>query len=185
MTSTLWAPAVRLKAYIMTTLRKGDYAKALTLSERFNVKAGARPVRRVKAVLSKAVDFLAPLAGQIERGAVVTVGSAWHGPDLFFDAQTAREMAREKERTAYLTGAVELDISQRDEAKLKIIRKAFKLSSDKQAAGLALRVYESLCDNLWRGNGFTIEDPAAQGSAASRSLDTAKIKGIVGPGAIP
>lgn len=169
----------------MTTLRKGDYAKALKLSERFNIKAGARPNRRVKAALSQAIDFLAPLAGQIERGSVISVGSGWHGPDVFLDAQTAREMARDKDRTAYLTGVVDLDLSKRDAEKLKDIRKTFKLSSDKQAAGLALRVYEGIADNIWRGNGFSIDNPNAQGAAASRSLDTTKIRGIVGPGAIP
>ena len=169
----------------MTTLRKTDYARALKLSERFNIKAGARPNRRVKATLSQAVEFLAPLAGQIETGSVIHVGSAWHGPDVFLDAATARDMARDKDRTDYLTGSIDVTLSQRDEAKLSLIRKTFNLKSDKQAAGLALRVYEGVCDNLWRGNGFTVDKPSAQGKTKTRPLDTAKVQGIVGPGAIP
>jgi hypothetical protein len=169
----------------MTTMRKGDFAKALKLSEQFNIKAGARPNRRVKAVLSKAIDFLAPLASDIRAGSVINVGSAWHGPDAFLDAALAQKYARDKDRTDYLTGAVDVTLSRRDAKKLSHIRKTFGLSSDKQAAGLALRVYRDVCDNLWRGNGFSVDRPAAQGASKSRPLDTAKVKAIVGPGAIP
>jgi hypothetical protein len=169
----------------MTTLRKGDYAKALKLAERFNIKAGARPNRRVKAVLKEAVDFLTPLAGKVEKGAVVNVGSAWHGPDVFLDAATARKMARDKDRADYLTGSVDVTLPQRDDAKLWLIRKTFNLTSDKQAAGLALRVYEGVCDNLWRGNGFSMEKPVAQGKAQDLPLDVAKVKAVVVPDATP
>ncbi len=169
----------------MTTLRKGDFAKALKLSEQFNIKAGARPNRRVKAVLSKAVDFLSPLAREIQAGGVINVGSAWHGPDVFLDEALAQKYARDKDRTDYLTGHLEVNLSQRDAEKLAHIRKTFNLSFDKQAAGLAIRVYRDVCDNLWRGNGFSIERKAAQGKGRERPLNTDKVKAVVGPGAIP
>lgn len=170
----------------MTRLRKGDFAKALSLSEQFNIKAGMRPNRRVKAVLSQAVDFLAPLAADIQKGAVINMGSAWTGPDVFLDAAKAQELARQKDRTAYMTGDVDLKLPKRAAEKLNHIRKTFGLSSDKQAAGLALRVYSGVCENTWRGNGFSIERPLAQGRMGrERPLDTSKIKGIIGPGAIP
>lgn len=160
----------------MTTIRKADYGTALKLSEKFNIKAGARPNRKVKALLSTAIDFLAPLARDVgKNGAVISVGSAWTGPDVFLDADTALERARSKERIAYLTGTVDVSLSKRDEAKLESIRKAFHLKSDKQAAALAVSVYRDVCDNLWRGNGFSLETPAGQ----PLPLDTEKVKAIV------
>lgn len=160
----------------MATIRKADYGTALKLSEQFNVKAGARPYRKVKAMLSTAIDFLAPVAQDIGRkGAVIEVGSAWTGPDVFLDADTALKRARSKERIAYLTGTVDVDLSRRDEAKLESIRKAFRLKSGKQAAALALNVYREVCDNLRRGNGFSMESPSRQ----PLPFDTEKVKALV------
>jgi hypothetical protein len=63
-------------------------------------------------------------------------------------------------------------LSQGVAAKLASIRKAFNLSSNAQAATLSVRVYESLCDNLWRGNVLSIVGKEGQSSL----LDTDKIK---------
>ncbi|TAL28223.1 MAG: hypothetical protein EPN97_15015 [Alphaproteobacteria bacterium] len=160
----------------MTTIRKADYGTALNLSEKFNLKAGARPYRKVKAMLSTAIDFLAPIANDVGRkGAVISVGSAWSGPDVFLDADTALQRARKKERIAYLTGNADVALSKRDAAKLESIRKAFRLKSGKQAAALAVSVYRDVCDNLWRGNGFSMESASRQ----PLSLDTEKVKALV------
>jgi hypothetical protein len=160
----------------MTTIRKGDYSSALKLSEHFNLKAGARPNRKVKALLSAAIDFLAPIADDVGRnGAVISVGSAWTGPDLFLDADNALQRARTKERIAYLTGTVDVSLSKRDEAKLETIRKAFGLKSGKQAAALTLSVYRDVCDNLRRGNGLSMESSSRQ----PLPLDTNKVMAVV------
>jgi hypothetical protein len=153
----------------MTTLRKGDYARALGLAEKFNIKAGARPVRRVKATLSQAIAFLDGLKTDLKNGAEISVGSAWTGPDPFLDKDIVKQLARKTDRTDYLTGTVDVPLTKRDEQKLSSLRRAFKLSSDKQAAGLAVRVYDAVCDNLWRGNGFSVETKG--GVAASLKLD--------------
>ncbi len=154
-------------------LRKGDFARALKLAERFNVAAGARPNRKVKAVLKEAVEFTAGLVAPLKQGEKVQTGSAWHGPDDFLDVKLAQDLARKKDRVDYLTGNVDVTVPQYEANDIEKIRKAFGLSSDKQAAGLAIRVYESVADGLWRGNGFSFESPQAP------ALDTAKIRNIV------
>ncbi len=159
-----------------TALLKSEFAATLSLAEKFNIKAGARPNRQVKATLSQAIAFLAPIANDVGRkGAVIETGSSWTGPDTFLDAAGARQLARSKERTAYLTGTVDVALSQRDHASLTTIRKAFNLRSDKQAAALALRVYRSVCDGLWRGNGFLMADKSGQ----PVTIDTQKIEALV------
>lgn len=160
-----------------TALLKSEFAAALKLSERFNIKAAdTRPNRQVRATLSQALDFLAPIANDIgRRGAVIEVGSAWTGPDLFLNAEEARKLARKKERTAYLTGTVNVALSQQDYRNLTTIRQAFKLRSDKQAAALSLRVYSAVCDNLWRGNGFSMQSPSGQ----PLEFNTAKEQALV------
>lgn len=160
-----------------TALLKSEFAGALSLSEKFNIKAGVRPNRQVKAMLSQAVNFLEPVANDIGRkGAVVEVDSAWGSPEVFLDAKMALKMGRSKERTAYLTGTVDVALSQRDYEKLSNIRKAFKLRSDKQAAALSLRVYNSMLDNIWRGNGFTMTSKSGQ---PMESFDTTGPKALV------
>lgn len=153
-------------------LPKEEYGRGLKLAEAFNIRAGARPNRRVKAVLKEAIGFMHGIAGDVARGATVYDGSAWSGPDVFLDKAAAVNIAREKSRIAYLTGDVGLTLAAQDAQKLSGIRKAFKLSSDKQAAVLALRVYDRVADGLWRGNGFSMEDAAGN----EKPLDTAKIR---------
>lgn len=138
-------------------LLTGDYTRALSVAERFNINSGARPYRRVRASLTQAIDFALDLANEVKQGHTVNVGSV-HGSDTFLDKAKALDLARQKERTAYLTGTVAVDISQRDLGRLASIRKAFNLGSDRQAATLALRLYQSAADHLWRGNSFGVEE---------------------------
>lgn len=161
------------------SLRKGDYARALGVAEQFNIQAHARPNRKVKAVLKEAVAFMKGVLGQVKQGNVIETGSAWHGPDEFLSKDKAVEIGREKDRTDYLTGTVSVDVAKRDAETLSEIRRAFKLSSDKQAAGLAIRVYQSVADGLRRGNGFSYAQPNAP------SLDTDKIRNRVIGGQTP
>jgi len=155
-----------------------DFARSLTLSEKFNLKAGARPNRQVKAVLSDAAALLDGVSASLTKGAIVSVGSAWHGPDLFLNKTEATTIARAKDRTAYLAGNVALKgLPKRVTGQLANIRKSFKLSSDAQAASLALRVYDRVCDNLWRGNGFSV-DAAANTQA---SFDTDRVRSKILP----
>lgn len=156
-------------------LPKEEYGRALKLAEAFNLRAEARPNRRVKAVLKDAIGFMHGIANDIAAGAVIETGSAWTGPDLMLDKKLAVATAREKSRISYLTGDVGLTIAAEDAQKLSDIRKAFKLSSDKQAAALSLRVYNRIADGLWRGNGFSMTDAAG----AEKPLDTAKIRRLV------
>ena len=147
-------------------LPKEDYGRALSLAEKFNVRAAARPNRRVKTVLKEAISFLHGVTGDIAKGAAVYEGSAWTGPDLFLDKATAVKTARGKERIAYLTGDIGL--------KLSDIRRTFKLSSDKQAAALSMRVYAQVADGIWRGNGFSLEKDGQH-----QPLNTDKIRSMV------
>ena len=140
------------------SIRKSDYERALKVADKFNIAAQARPGRKVAAVLHDAVDFLGGTLGEISNGNTIVTGSGWHGPDSFLDKQIATTIAREKSSTDHLTGDVAVSLLKRDKAVLSDIRKTFGLSSDKQAAGLALRVYASLTDGLWRGNGFSYEN---------------------------
>ncbi|HYD17236.1 MAG TPA: hypothetical protein VEF76_02000 [Patescibacteria group bacterium] len=157
-------------------LRKGDFARALNVAERFNVAAGARPNRKVKAVLKEAVEFTAGLVAPLKQGETVQTGSAWSGPDDFLDVKIAQDLARKKDRVDYLTGNVALDVPAYEAKAIEKIRKAFNLSSDKQAAGLAIRVYEKVADGLWRGNGFSYQNPQAP------ALDTSNVrKTVTGP----
>lgn len=156
-------------------LPKEDFGRGLSLAEKFNVQAGARPNRRVKAVLKEAINFVHNVANDVAGGAAIYDGSAWSGPDLFLDKSKAVEMAREKSRIAYLTGDVGVKLAGDDLRKLGDIRKAFKLSSDKQAAALSMRVYARVADGLWRGNGFSIQ--GADGE--HKTLDTAKVRKVV------
>lgn len=163
-------------------LRKGDYARALSVAERFNIKAGQRPYRKVRGVLKNALDFMETVAPLVKSGTDVETGSAWHGPDVFLDRKEAVSLARTKDRTDYLTGIFDLKIPKRDAQRLSVLRKAFKLSSEKQAAGLALRVYQSVTDGLWRGNGFSASNQNAQvATAASAQVDyaTEQVRKIV------
>lgn len=157
-------------------IRKGDFARALSVAEKFNVASGARPNRKVKAVLKEAVEFTASLIAPLKQGEVVQEGSAWHGPDDFLNVKLAQDIARKKDRVDYLTGNVDVVVPKYEADAIEKIRKAFKLSSDKQAAGLAIRVYQSVADGLWRGNGFSFEN------AQAPALDTSKVrKVVIGP----
>ncbi|MDY0008082.1 MAG: hypothetical protein RBS08_00100 [Bdellovibrionales bacterium] len=156
-------------------LPKEDFGRGLSLAQKFNIRAAARPNRRVKAVLHEAVGFLHGLRQDIAAGGAVYTGSAWSGPDLALDKQTAIETARAKSPIAYLTGDVGLTVSAADAQKLSDIRRSFRLSSDKQAAALALRVYAQVADGLWRGNGFTLQDK----TGTQKQLDTEKIRHMV------
>lgn len=156
-------------------IRTADYARALTLAERFNVSAGAHPVRKVTAVLKDAINFLHDVAPDLKAGKTIETGSAWHGPDEFLTAASARQLGRTRDRSDYLTGARAVPLSHRDAAALSDIRKAFRLKSDKQAAGLALRVYANVADGLWRGNGFSFS------GAQAPALDTDKVKNKLFP----
>lgn len=163
-------------------MRKGDYARALSVAERFNIKAGQRPYRKVKGVLKNALDFMETVTPLVRSGAAVETGSAWHGPDVFLDKKEAVSLARKKDRTDYLTGTFDLKIPKRDAQRLSALRKAFRLSSEKQAAGLAIRVYQSVTDGLWRGNGFSASNQNAQAAtAASAQVDNAteKVRKVV------
>lgn len=155
-------------------LPKEDYGRALSLAEKFNVRAAARPNRRVKTVLKEAISFLHGVTGDIAKGAAVYEGSAWTGPDLFLDKATAVKTARSKERIAYLTGDIGLTLAGEDLRKLSDIRRTFKLSSDKQAAALSMRVYAQVADGIWRGNGFSLEKDGQH-----QPLNTDKIRSMV------
>lgn len=156
-------------------LPKEEFGRGLSLAEKFNVRAGARPNRRVKAVLKDAIGFMHGVANDIAGGATVYDGSAWSGPDLFLDKKTAIKTAREKSRISYLTGDVGIKLAAADLQKLADIRKIFNLSSDKQAAALSMRIYARVADGLWRGNGFSVEDKDGQ----QRPLDTSSIRKMV------
>lgn len=156
------------------TLRKSDYVRALTLAEQFNLKAGARPNRKVKATLKEAISFMGQVTPAVIKGEVVETGSAWSGPDEFLSKSSAVATARQGERADYLTGTVDIDLPKRDADGLAAIRRAFNLSSDKQAAGLALRVYDGVADGLRRGNGFSYANPQAK-------LDTDKVRDKILP----
>lgn len=165
-------------------LRKGDYARALSVAERFNVKAGQRPYRKVKGVLKNALDFMDTVVPVVKSGAAVETGSAWHGPDVFLDKKEAVSLARQKDRTDYLTGTFDLKIPKRDAQRLSALRKAFKLSSEKQAAGLAIRVYQSVTDGLWRGNGFSASNQNSQ-IASTVDQATEQVRKVVAGGRQP
>ena len=152
------------------TIRTADYVRALTLAEKFNLKAGARPNRKVTAVLKDAIGFLQSVAPDVKAGQTIETGSAWHGPDEFLTSSSAKELGRRRERSDYLTGSRDVQLAQCDSAALSDIRKTFGLKSDKQAAGLALRVYAGVADGLKRGNGFFFSGPQAP------ALDTGKVK---------
>jgi Arc/MetJ family transcription regulator len=156
------------------TLRKSDYVRALTLAEQFNLKSSARPNRKVKAALKEAVAFMAQVTPAVVKGEVIETGSAWHGPDEFLSKSSAVATARQGERADYLTGTVDVQLPKRDAEALAAIRRAFHLSSDKQAAGLALRVYADIADGIRRGNGFSYANPQAK-------LDTDKVRGKILP----
>lgn len=155
------------------SMRKSDYARALNVAEQFNIQGHAHPNRKVKAVLKDAVAFMKSVIGEVKKGNAIETGSAWHGPDEFLSKDSAVKLGRKRERADYLTGTVDVAITKREAEGLSEIRKAFKLSSDKQAAGLAIRVYQSVADGLWRGNGFSYAQPNAP------ALDTDKIKNRV------
>ncbi len=152
------------------SIHTSDYAAALKVAEKFNIAAQARPSRKVAAVLHDAVDFLGGTLGEIAKGNLIVTGSGWHGPDPFLDKSIGLAIARKKSGSDYLTGDVDVTLTKRDKAALSDIRKTFSLSSDKQAAELALRVYDYLTDGLWRGNGF------GYWNRNSVELDTDKIK---------
>jgi Arc/MetJ family transcription regulator len=156
------------------TLRKSDYVRALTLAEQFNLNAGARPNRKVKAALKEAVAFMAQVTPAVVKGEVVETGSAWGGPDEFLSKSSAVATARQGERADYLTGTVDIQLPKRDAEALASIRRAFRLSSDKQAAGLALRVYDGIADGIRRGNGFSYANPQSK-------LDVDKVRDKVLP----
>lgn len=169
-------------------MRKGDYARALALAEKFNVRAEQRPYRKVKGVLKNALDFMETVAPLVKSGTAVETGSAWHGPDVFLDKKEAVALARSKDRADYLMGTFGLEIPQRDAKRLTALRRAFNLSSDKQAAGLAIRAYASVTDGLWRGNGFSAANQNAQtAAAASVQIDSAveKVRRAITPGGQP
>jgi hypothetical protein len=153
------------------TLRKSDYARALGIAKKFNIKSAARPSGKVQAVLKDAVAFLTGVAVEIKKGNVIETGSGWHGPDEFLSAASAESLARKKDQTDHLLGStVDVSLIQKNRDGISEIRRAFKLSSEKQAAGLALRVYERLTDGLWRGNSFYYA------SSTDSALDTDPIK---------
>lgn len=165
-------------------MRKGDYARALSVAESFNIKAGQRPYRKVKGVLKNALDFMETVTPLVKAGASVETGSAWHGPDVFLDKKEAVSLARKKDRTDYLTGTFDLKIPPRDAQRLSALRKAFKLSSEKQAAGLAIRVYQSVTDGLWRGNGFSASNQNSQ-TASPVEQATEQVRKVVAGGRQP
>lgn len=158
-------------------LPKEDFGRALSLAEKFNVQAQARPNRRVKSVLKDAIGFMHGLTQHIAAGETVYDGSAWSGPDLFLDKSKAVETARRKDRIAYLTGDVSLSLPAQYAQKLSDIRKAFRLSSDKQAAALSVRVYDRVVDGIWRGNGFSLQTAGG----AHKPVNTDKIRQLVTP----
>ncbi|HCS22758.1 MAG TPA: hypothetical protein PLW48_06380 [Alphaproteobacteria bacterium] len=155
-------------------LPKEDFGRGLSIAEKFNVRAAARPNRRVKTVLKEAIGFLHGITGDIAKGAAVYSGSAWTGPDLVLDKKQGQETARSKERLAYMTGDVGLTLAAEDMRKLSDIRRTFKLSSDKQAAALSMRVYAQVADGIWRGNGFSLEKDGQQ-----QPMNTDKIRSMV------
>jgi len=154
------------------SLFTGDIVQAVKLAERFDIASKANGKTRAKAVLLQALDFMDTVRDDLVQGALIDVGSAWHGPDLFLDKERAQKMAGEKVITDQITGSSSLSLPKKSAEKLATLRKTFKLSSDKQAARLALSVYDSLCDNLWRGNGFSMQNENGQ----YLPLDTDKVK---------
>lgn len=160
-------------------ISKSDYARALTLAERFNINAGARPNRKVKAVLSQAAEFLQGVSGEVAKGNTIETGSAWHGPDEFLTRDIGRDWAIRRERTDYLTGDVSVTAAQKDAQALSQIRRDFGLSSDKQAARLAIRVFEKIADGLWRGNGFSYANE--RNNPQAPALDTRKVRNRLFP----
>lgn len=156
-------------------IRKSDYIRALDVAEKFNLQAQARPVRKVQGVLRDALAFLDGVKNEVANGNTISTGSAWHGPDDFLTKDIATQWAQKTERIDQLAGDMILPVTKREKKMISGIKKAFNLSSDKQAAGLAIRVYASVADGLWRGNGFSYEN------ANVPALDTQKVKNKLFP----
>lgn len=156
-------------------IRKSDYIRALDVAEKFNQSAQARPVRKVQNILRDAVAFLDSVKNDVVNGNTIYTGSAWHGPDEFLTPQSAQALAQKTERIDQLAGDMQLPVTKRDKKLLSGISKAFGLASEKQAAALAIRVYASVADGLWRGNGFYYD------GANAPKLDTDKIRNRLFP----
>ena len=144
------------------TIPVEDFKDALRLADKFNVQTGAVNARKVKAVLTEAVGFLISVTPVLAEGGKINVGSPYHD-DLFLDRKTAQALAQKKDKTAYLSGKTDVQVSQKTSKKLSSLRRDFQLASNGAAAALALRVYDRLCDNLWRGNNFSMTDKDGKG----------------------
>ena len=68
----------------------------------------------------------------------------------------------------------EVVIPVRTGQQLEDIRGIFNLASCEEAASLALRLYEKACDNVWRGNGLSVD-----GQGQHEPYDAGKIEKVV------
>lgn len=134
-----------------------DFGRALELADRFNIARGARNDTRVRTVLAQALDFMQPVAAHVLAGHTLEAGSHY-GMDMFLDQALGRDIAREQDRTAYLTDDVPLRLSTPMMGALADVRVAFYLSSSQQAATLSLRSYATALDHVSRGNAISVRD---------------------------
>lgn len=138
-------------------LPTNDFGRALDVADKFNIASAARKGVRAQRVLSEALDFMSAVLPGIGSGHTVEAGSH-HGMDPFLDVVLGRDIARRKDKTAYLAGHAAVGVSKTDAVTLKSVRDTFKLSSDDKAAVLAVRVYQRALDHLWRGNSIIMSD---------------------------
>ncbi|MBI3441002.1 MAG: hypothetical protein HY052_04245 [Proteobacteria bacterium] len=143
-------PAVELKAE--------DIALANGLVTKFNIASAAKPAARVTTALGMAVEFVSSVADDLLQGHVIFNGSAMHGPDLFLDQATAVKTGSQEDTP--LDTFKKFTVTKKMKSGLESVRKAFSLKSDRQAASLCLKAYNTLCDGMWRGNRFWMEDKA-------------------------
>lgn len=148
-----------------------DFGRALEISDRFNIATQSQKARRVRKILGDALDFMQTIVPDIKAGKTIEAGSH-HGMDPFLNVELGGDIGRRKDRIAYLAGAVPVELLQRHATILTDVRRAFKLSSDTQAAVLSVRIYQKVVDHLWRGNGLGVDEPGSE----FRSLNTDNLR---------
>ena len=152
----------------------GDFGRALDVADAFKIASCARKGIKAERVLGAALDFMKTLTAHIESGQTVEAGSH-HGMDPFLNVDLGHEIARRKDKTAYLAGKVDVPVSATRTATISHIRTIFKLSSDAQAATLSVRVYQKALEHIWRGNGLSLVDQKGE----YQSLNTKPLENLV------
>lgn len=155
------------------SLPLNDFGCALDLCDKFNLSSAARPGQRVQVVLSQALREMQPLAGAIKAGG--RAEAAYHGgPTYLLTRERGWEEAQRQDQMARHIGKATIALSEVGKHNLCEIKAIFGLSSDANAASLAVRVYNHMLDNLWRGNHLHLWDKDEK----EIPYDTAKLKAI-------